>query len=232
MLVLIHQRLDSPMPASLPPRTASHLTRPGHLFRSAPVVALALVFCCAPAVNANNAKGGKPTICCRTSGGTRGTCLNVWAHLVPPSNRFNPGSSRTLALLQGPSSIPTAMTVQLLSSAGELVAGQTLPAQRVGITLFTLTKSVRPAINQAVIWESFPSCQPNKPPTRTSLVAESSQEQSVSQKLVGDLGRLCGGMVDTRPLLAAFNLEDYGAKLPEKLPVWCESVKGGALGGR
>ena len=229
MLFLIHQRLDSPMPASLPPRTASHLTSPGHWFRSAPVVALALVFCCAPAVNA---KGGKPTICCRTSGGTRGTCLNVWAHLVPPSNRFNPGSSRTLALMQGPSSMPTAMTVQLLSSAGELVAGQTLPAQRVGITLITLPQAVGAPLNQAVIWESFPSCQPNKPPTRTSLVADSNQEQNVSQKLVGDLGRLCGGMVDTKPLLVAFKLEDYGANLPEKLPVWCERVKGGALGGR
>jgi hypothetical protein len=227
MLVLIHQRLDSPMPACLPPRTPSHLTPPGHWLRSAPMVALALVFCCAPAVNA---KGGKPTICCRTSGGTRGTCLNVWAHLVPPSNRFNPGSSRTLALLQGPSSMPTAMTVQLLSSAGELVAGQTLPAQRVGITLITLAKSDWPAKNPAVIWESFPSCQPHKPPTRTSLVADINQEQSVSQKLVGDLGRLCGGMVDTRPLLAAFNLEDYGEKLPEKLPVWCERFKG-SIGG-
>jgi hypothetical protein len=193
------------------------------------MVAMAFGFCCAPAVNA---EGGKPTICCRTSGGTRGTCLNVWAHLVPPSNRFNPGSSRTLALLQGPSSEPTAMTVQLLSPAGELVAGQTLPAQPVGITLITLPQSDRPALNQALTWESFPSCQPNKPPTRTSLVADSNQEQSASQKLVGDRGQLCGGMVDTKPLLAAFNLDDYGAKLPERMPVWCDRVKGGALGGR
>ena len=217
------------MPACLPLRKASRLTRPGHWLRLAPMAALALGFCWAPAVHA---KGGKPTICCRTSGGTRGTCLNVWTHLVPPSNRFNPGSSRTLAVLQGPSSEPTAMTVQLLSPAGELVAGQTLPAQRVGITLITLPQAVRAPLNQALTWESFPSCQPNKPPTRTSLVTDSNPEQSASQKLVGDLGQLCGGTVDTKPLLAAFNLEDYGAKLPEKLPVWCERVKGGALGGR
>ena len=216
------------MPACLPLRKASRLTRPAHWLRLAPMAALALGFCCAPAVHA---KGDKPTICCRTSGGTRGTCLNVWTHLVPPSNRFNPGSSRTLALLQGPSSEPTAMTVQLLSPAGELVAGQTLRAQRVGITLITLPQTVRAPLNQALVWESFPSCQPNKPPTRTTLVADSNQEQSASQKLVGNLGQLCGGMVDTKPLLAAFNLEDYAAKLPEKLPVRCEAVKGGAFGG-
>jgi hypothetical protein len=193
------------------------------------MVALALGFCCAPAVHA---EGGKPTICCRTSGGTRGTCLNVWTHLVPPSNRFDPGGSRTLALLQGPSSEPTAMTVQLLSPAGELVAGQTLRAQRVGITLISLPQAVGAPLNQALTWESFPSCQPNKPPTRTSLVADSNQEQSVSQKLVADLGQFCGGMVDTKPLLTALNLEDYAAKLPEKLPVWCERVKGTSLQNR
>ena len=217
------------MPACLPLRKASRLTRPGHWLGLAPMAALALGFCCAPAVQA---KGDKPTICCRTSGGTRGTCLNVWTHLVPPSNRFNPGSSRTLALLQGPSAEPTAMTVQLLSPAGELVAGQTLQAQRVGITLITLPPAVRAPQNQALIWESFPTCQPNKPPTRTSLVADSNQEQSASQKLVADLGQFCGGMVDTKPLLTALNLEDYAAKLPEKLPVWCERVKGTSLQNR
>ena len=217
------------MPACLTLWKASRLTRPGHWLRLAPMAAMALGFCCAPAVQA---KGGKPTICCRTSGGTRGTCLNVWTHLVPPSNRFNPGSSRTLALLQGPSSEPTAMTVQLLSPAGELVAGQTLPAQRVGITLITLPQAVGAPLNQALIWESFPSCQPNKPPTRTSLVADSNQEQSVSQKLVADLGQLCGGTVDTKPLLAALNLEDYAAKLPEKLPVGCEMLTGNLLENR
>ena len=190
---------------------------------------MALGFCCAPAVHA---EGGKPTICCRTSGGTRGTCLNVWTHLVPPSNRFNPGSSRTLAVLQGPSSAPTAMTVQLLLPAGELVAGQTLPAQRVGITLITLPQTVRVPLNQALTWESFPSCQPNKPPTRTSLVTDSNPEQSASQKLIADLGQLCGGMVDTKPLMAAFNLEDYGARLPAKLPIQCEKFIGNALDNR
>jgi hypothetical protein len=217
------------MPACLPLRKASRIPRPGHWLRFAPMAALALGFCCAPAVHA---EGGKPTICCRTSGGTRGTCLNVWSHLVPPSNRFNPGSSRTLALLQGPSSEPTAMTVQWLSPTGELVAGQTLQAQRVGITLITLPQAVRSPLNQALTWESFPSCQPNKPPTRTSLVADSNQEQSVSQKLVADLGQFCGGMVDTKPLLTAFNLEDYAVKLPDKLPVRCEKFTENSLQNR
>ena len=217
------------MPATLRPLMARSILRPGQWLRSAPSLALALGLCCAPAVKA---EGGKPTICCRTSGGTRGTCLNVWSHLVPPSNRFNPGSNRTLAVLQGPSSEPTAMTVQLLTPAGELVASQTLQAQRVGITLITLPPAVRAPQNQALIWESFPSCQPNKPPTRTSLVTDSNPELIASQKLIADLALHCGGTVDTKPLLTAFNLDEHAAKLPEKLPVWCEVVKGGALGVR
>ena len=217
------------MAASLQFLMASRIPRPGHWLRFAPRVALALGFFWAPAVHA---EGGKPTICCRTSGGTRGTCLNVWSHLVPPSNRFNPGSSRTLALLQGPSSEPTAMTVQWLSPTGELVAGQTLQAQRVGITLITLPQAVRSPLNQALTWESFPRCQPNKPPTRTSLVTDSNPEQSASQKLIADLGQFCGGTVDTKPLLAAFNLEDYAAKLPVKLPVGCEKLTGNLLENR
>ena len=188
---------------------------------------MALGFCCAPAVSA---KDGRPTICCRTSGGTRGTCLNMWTHLVPPSNRFNAGRGRAMALLQGPSSEPTAMIVQLLSAAGELVGGQSLPAQRVGISLITLPPADRPALKQPLIWESFPSCQPNKPPTRTSLVADMNQEQSVSQKVIADLGQFCGGLVETMPLLAAFKLDDYAAKLPAKLPVQCEKLTSTSLG--
>ena len=201
--------------------------RLGHWLRSAPMVAMAFGLSCAPAVNA---EGGKPTICCRTSGGTRGTCLTVWAHLVPPSNRFNPGSRRTLALLQGPSSEPTAMSLQFLSPAGELVGGQSLPAQRVGISLITLPAADRPALNQPLTWESFPGCQPNKPPTRTSLVADSDQEQSGSQKLIADLAHHCGGMVDTQPLLKAFHLDEYAARLPVKLPVQCEKLTLNTLG--
>ncbi|MFO0137366.1 MAG: hypothetical protein ACK535_04985, partial [Cyanobacteriota bacterium] len=123
------------------------------MLRFAPMVALALGFCWAPVVHA---KGDKPTICCRTSGGTRGTCLNVWTHLVPPSNRFNPGSSRTLALLQGPSSAPTAMTVQWLSPAGELVAGQTLPSQRFVFSLSTLPTALRSPRKKGWTSESEP----------------------------------------------------------------------------
>ena len=199
----------------------------GHWLQSAPMVAMALGLNWAASVHA---EGGKPTICCRTSGGTRGTCLTVWAHLVPPSNRFNPGSSRTLALLQGPSSEPTAMTLQLLSPAGELVGGQSLAAQRVGISLITLPAADRPALKQPLTWESFPGCQPNKPPTRTSLVTDSNQEQSASQKLIADLGRHCGGMVDTQPLLTAFHLDEYAARLPAQLPVQCEKLTINTLG--
>lgn len=67
-------------------------------------------------------------ICSRSSGGTRDICPNLWAHLVPSGNRFHPGSGPTIALIQGESQTPTAMTVRFSTKAGELVGSQTLPA--------------------------------------------------------------------------------------------------------
>ena len=177
------------------------------------------------------AKEGNKTICCRSSGGTRGTCLNVWAHLVPPSNRVQLGVSRTIALLQGTSPMPAAMTLQLSTPAGELVGEQTLPAQGVGVRLLTLPESTTPALKQPLVWESFPTCRPNKPPTRTSLVAAGTAgEQGPSQGALADLRRSCGGDVATAPLLRAFGLEEWSAKLPATLPVRCETLTRESLG--
>jgi hypothetical protein len=53
--------------------------------RVIPLLALGLCLGIGPAALAKEAK---QTICCRSSGGTRGTCLNLWAHMVPQSNRF------------------------------------------------------------------------------------------------------------------------------------------------
>jgi hypothetical protein len=194
------------------------------------------------------AKEAQQTICCRSSGGTRGTCLNLWAQLVPPSNRFNPGSSRLIALLQGPSAQPTAMAVEFSTLAGDLVGGQTLPAQGVGVRLLTLPEADRPVLRQHLVWDSFPTCQPNKPPTRTTLVVEPLQDLGPSpkslavrspqglaersQQALNGLSKACGGMADTKSLLEAFDFQvaEWAAKLPAQLPVSCETLSLQSLG--
>jgi hypothetical protein len=171
------------------------------------------------------AQQANPTICCRTSGGTRGTCLNLWLHLVPPSNRFNPGRARTLALLQGASPQPAALTVQFLRDSGDVVAEHTLSPQGPSIRLITLPADWLPP-RQPLSWESFPTCQPNKPPTRTTLVALQDPEQLAAQQTLATLARACGTSLDPRPLLQAFGLEESVARfqLPERLPVHCEAL--------
>ena len=194
------------------------------------------------------AKEAKQTICCRSSGGTRGTCLNLWAHLVPQSNRFNPGSSRLIALLQGPSAQPTAMAVAFSTLAGDPVGMQTLPPQGVGVRLLQLPEADRPVLQQPLVWESFPTCQPNKPPTRTTLVAEPLLDPSPSpkslavrspqslversQQALKDLRKDCGRMAETKSLLEAFDFQvvEWAAKLPAQLAVSCETLSLQSLG--
>ena len=213
--------------------------------RVIPLLALGLCLGIGPAALAKEAK---QTICCRSSGGTRGTCLNLWAQLVPPSNRFNPGSSRLIALLQGPSIQPTAMAVAFSTLAGDPVGGQTLPAQGVGVRLLQLPEADRPVLQQPLVWESFPTCQPNKPPTRTTLVAEPLLDPSPSpksfavrspqaraersQQALKDLSKVCGGITNTKGLLEAFGFQvnEWATKLPAQLPVSCETLSLQSLG--
>lgn len=175
-------------------------------------------------------KDAHKTICCRASGGTRGTCLNVWAHLVPTSNRFHPGPSRTIAILQGASPTPTAMTVQLSTLEGELVGEQTLPEEGASVRLLTLPEGNRPPLNQPLVWESFPTCRPNKPPTRSTLVGDREPGQGPSEQQLAQLRRSCGKVLATAPLLKAFGMEEFGAKLPPSLPVRCDTLTAASLG--
>jgi len=213
--------------------------------RAIPLLALGLCLGIGPAALAKEAK---QTICCRSSGGTRGTCLNLWVQLVPPSNRFNPGSSRLIALLQGPSAQPTAMAVAFTTLAGDPVGGQALPAQGVGVRLLTLPEADRPVLRQPLVWESFPTCQPNKPPTRSTLVAEPLLDQGPgpkslavrspqsfaerSQRALKDLSKACGRMAETKSLLEAFDFQvvEWAAKLPAQLTVSCETLSLQSLG--
>ncbi|MEB3317913.1 MAG: hypothetical protein VKO39_07225 [Cyanobacteriota bacterium] len=179
-----------------------------------------------------SAKEANKTICCRSSGGTRGTCLNVWAHLVPPSNSVPLGPQNSIALLQGTSPTPTAMTLQFSSLAGELVSEQTLAPGDVGVRVLTPSATDAAARNQTLVWESFPTCRPNRPPTRSHLLPAGSAEPGSSQAGLPDLRSSCGQMVPTAQLLSAFGLEEFTAMLPSSLPVRCETLILRSLGTR
>jgi hypothetical protein len=170
------------------------------------------------------------TICCRASGGTRSSCLNTWIHLVPPGNRFQPGPSRDIALLQGPSAGDTAMTVQLLDRRGQLVGEQTLPAERGGIWLLTLPQAGPAALQHPLVWESFPRCRPNTPPSRTLLDMTAVTATSDAPRALAALSRSCGGTVQTGALLQALELEEFSTRLPVSLPVRCLRLTAGSLG--
>jgi hypothetical protein len=187
--------------------------------------ALLLLLCLsivlAPAARASK---GQQAICCRSAGGTRGTCLNLWAHLVPPSNRFTAGPSRRIALLQGPSASPATMSVQLFGQAGELLLNQVLPAERAVVWLLTLPNPDQPGFGQPLRWESFPTCRPNRPPTRTTLEKGSGRIQPTSP--LAAMVESCGKDVNTAQLLRDFELEEWSGKLPESLLVRCLPLRG------
>lgn len=178
-------------------------------------------------ISAAGANQRQQTICCRTSGGTRGTCLNLWAHLVPVSNRFDPGSSRLIALLQGPSANPESMRVQVSRLAGQVLVDQTLPAQGASVWLLTLPKTNLREVASPLLWESFPTCHPNRPPTRTVLQLDSTAKAASSPSLLSNLNNLCGKEVATTALLRTFGLEEWTGKLPVSLPVHCQSLSSG-----
>lgn len=213
---ILTQALRMPPPA----------TTPG-LRRSVALGLLGLSILLAAAAQANQAN---QTICCRSSGGTRSTCLSLWAHLVPASNRYAPGPSRRIALLQGPADPAMAMTVQLLGATGELLAEQTLPALRAGVWLLTVPRAEQQRPAPPMLWESFPACQPNKPPTRSSLAMEPLPESSAIQARLAALAAACGKQVATAPLLQEFGLEEFSARLPASLPVHCQAITAEAGG--
>jgi hypothetical protein len=181
-----------------------------------PLLVLCSSLVLAPAAVANQAQ---KTICCRTSGGTRGSCLNLWAHLVPPGNRFDPGPRRLIALLQGPSVSPTAMHVQITSLTGERLVDQTLPAQRGAVWLLAMPESNPKVLAQHLVWESFPTCRPDKPPTRSILEPGSAAKATTAP--LTSWRASCGKEVTTAALLQAVGLEEWSGKLPTTLPVMC-----------
>ena len=175
-----------------------------------------LLLACGVAARAGSEK---QTVCCRTSGGTRGGGLSLWVHLVPPSNRFNPGSASQAALLQGTTVKPAGLTVRLLTMKGQLTREHHLEPGFAGVTVLTLPPQSTPTV-----WESFPTDFPERPPTRSVIDRELPPIEGPSRQMMGTLADSCGGSVETAALLRAFDLESIDVYLPSTLPVRCEAL--------
>jgi hypothetical protein len=59
---------------------------------------------------------------------------------------------------------------------------------------------------------------------------ETQPEDGRHQRLLAELGKSCGGVVETATLLRKFDLEEFIAKLPPQLPVHCQSLTLQSLG--
>lgn len=111
------------------------------------------------------------------------------------------------------------MSVRLFSHAGDLLVNQVLPAERAVVWVLTLPNPDTPRFGQPMRWESFPTCRPNRPPTRTTLDNSSGGMQPITASVV--FFDSCGKDINTAQLLRDFELEEWSGKLPESLPVRC-----------
>jgi len=161
----------------------------------------------------------------REGGGSRDACqARRLVHLVPFSDRFAPGESRRIAVLEGSAPRPAPLQVRI----GALGVW-TLPAEPVGIRVLTI-----PAMATELLWESSPQCTSAQdpigaPPARSWLVprsagpADQAADQLARVQLL-ELSRRCGSTVEAAPLLRAFALEHLASMLPVQLSVRCDPL--------
>ena len=73
--------------------------------------------------------------------------------------------------------------------------------------------------------ESYPSCQPNRPPTRSLLATDLTPDQITGQNVLLNLSRACGQLVETKSVVKRFDLDEMTSDLPERLMVNCYSLR-------
>ncbi len=164
----------------------------------------------------------------REGGGSRGVNCpgRRVAHLVPENGRFEPGSQRLIAVLEGDTPQPRPLGVRIAA-----LGDWSLEPEAAGLRLISI-----PAIDRPLLWESFPRCGAEgegaeAPPARTWLETTATRERSSGRAAdqsvrlqLQRLSRACGTTVTTAPLLQAFGLEHLAAELPAELPVRCRTL--------
>ncbi len=177
----------------------------------------------------------------RVGGGTRGECTaRLLAHLVPSSSVFAPGSTTTLGVLEGPTTMPRPLVIEFrpLRSGGTadgakaVLVKRTVPAGPVGVTLVTV-----PALRQSTVWESSYDCEPPAaagdtdplafvtsaaPPAVSLLLKEVTPADKPVQDGLRKLRASCGADVARTDVARTFGLDDVvTAEWPARIPVRC-----------
>jgi hypothetical protein len=178
----------------------------------------------------------------RIGGGTRGECtVRLIAHLVPFSSVFAPGTSRTVGILEGPSSNPRPLGLSFsplrgngsAESARKISQTRTVPSSGAGITLVTV-----PTFQGPTVWETAYRCEDapapasastdldfvstDAPPALSLLVTEAGSEDAALQRSLKELRSSCGSTVDRATVAKAFGLTDVlTSDWPARLPVRC-----------
>ena len=194
--------------------------------------AISSLLCCVfvGAPTANLAKEANQAVCCRTSGGTRAACSGLWVgHMVPPNSRFQPGPQGLIGLLHQSSREEMLVVLQFRSLTGQVLGEARLPMHKAGLWLLKLPLQEDPAMKLPLVWESYPACRANEPPSQTLL--ESGTESRTSEamngihELLAEQQKACGHTVATQPLLQAMQWGELASKFPSRLPVWCLKLK-------
>jgi hypothetical protein len=200
---------------------------PGTVLPLAPLLALAhlaiTVFAITEPAIAGDSTRSMPAN--REGGGSRDACqARRLVHLVPISDRFAPGEPGRIAVLEGFAPRPAPLQVRLGS-----LGGWTLPAETVGIRVFTI-----PPVTTELLWETSPLCTSTQdpigaPPARSWLLPRSAlPADQVADRVVRlqlqELSGRCGSTVEAAPLLRAFALEHLAPALPAQLSIRCEPL--------
>ena len=207
-----------------------------HLIATPLFTALAVNVMCAFASDAapRNTFPGR-----RIGGGTRGECAaRPLVHLVPTSNVFSLGSSRLVALLEGPSSDPMPLEVILRPASDDgipLPVTQPLLERSLGAAVNRLVLLSVPAASGPLLWESSYQCGSDEgggefgfitasaPPALTLLLPGSDEQAASLQQKLASLHAACGESTDMAPLKQAFNFGDdvFDESWPQAVTVKC-----------
>ncbi len=176
----------------------------------------------------------------RVGGGTRGECAaRPIVHLVPSSSVFAPGDPSVIALLEGPSSNPQPLEIDLrvasadggmASASAAPVLQRELPGAKNRLVLLSL-----PSSQKTLRWESSYLCgqgggdefgfiTASAPPALSLLLPGSGDGDDRNlQQVLANLQESCGGTAALQPLKTALQLDDdvIDDSWPEQVTVQC-----------
>ena len=160
----------------------------------------------------------------RIGGGTRDECASrPMMHLVPSSNVFSLGSSKLIAVLEGPSAKPMPLEIILrpVSRDGITTPGvEPFMRKSLGAGVNRLIILSLPTASVPLLWESSYQCgeddgadefgfiTASAPPALTLLLPESDSEAAILQKQLASFQSSCGSTTAIAPIKSTFDFGD------------------------